>query len=54
MRVRLPHFASGKVLAKPAFDNVLLGGRYDALIFRDTAALTIFSHQILTLIEHQN
>jgi hypothetical protein len=47
-------FAGRKVLAKPSFDNVLLRSRYEALIFRDTGALAIFSHQVLTLIEDQN
>jgi hypothetical protein len=42
------------MLAKPALDNVLLRRRYDALIFRDTTALAILGHQMLTLIEHQN
>jgi hypothetical protein len=51
---RCLRFAGRKVLAKPAFDNVLLRGRYDALIFRDTTALAIFSHQILTLVEDLN
>jgi len=51
---RCLRFSGRKVLAKPAFDNVLLRGRYEALIFRDTGALAIFSHQILTLIEDLN
>jgi hypothetical protein len=56
--LRVHHYRLGfvgrKVLTKPPFNNVLLRGRHQPLIFRCAGPFAIFGHQIFVLIENQN